>query len=205
MKRLATLLGRWLGRGEGARPVDAYLEHSDAIETHLNNVAVSLGRLRGNEKHLRFELEAAITKIDVTDRRLATLDPEDEVSREQLTSMQLRNKRTAVELGRRLEAIEEQRGPIENAYEELRTLVGESLDQRDVLMARLDAANARDAVYGDASGVTTEHGASGIELVLENVRRLEAQAEASEELFALESATRTRSPAPTSDDEGRIR
>ncbi len=191
MKQLVTLFRQWFSRTEEDSPVDAYLEHSDAVECHLNNVAVGLGRLRGNEKHLRFELEAAMTKVDVTGKRLSTLAPDDEVSRKQLTSMQIRNKKAAVELGRRLERMQEQRKPIEEAYAELRALVGESLDRRDVLLARLNAADARDAIFGDASGVANEGGQSRIEQVLDHVKRLEAQAEASEELFALESGSRT--------------
>ncbi len=189
MKRLMKVLDRWLRPVEEDNPVDAFLEHGEALERHLNNVAVSLGRLKGNERHLRFELEAALAKVEATENRLRSLADQDEVSRQHLGSMQRRNQQEAIELGRRLEEIEAKKKPIEEAYDELRSVVREALDRRDVLMARVDAAEARDAVYGDVSGVETENGASRIEIVLEHVRRLEAKAEATVELFSLGTAS----------------
>lgn len=205
MNRIATLFRKWFDTSDDDAPVDDYLQHSEALETHLNNVAFSLGRLKGNERHLKFELEAAMAKIEVTDKRLATLASDDDVSRDQLALMQARNKKAAVELGRRLEKMEEQRRPIQEAHAEMRALVGDALDQRDILLARLDAANARDAAYGDASGLADASGKSRLESVLDEVRRLEARAEASEELFALESSMGSNGPAMPTDGGGRPR
>ncbi len=176
MKWISRLFSFLVGPKE-EDPAEDLADFSQDLEHHLNNVALSLGRLKGQERYLRLELETTLTKVDTIAKRLEALPESEQASREQLAAMHQKYARDALRLGQRLEQAEAQCRTVDDAYAELRKEVGDLRARSDVLGASLDTALARQKVYGNCNLETASPGA-GLESLSQKVMELEAQANA---------------------------